>query len=215
MIINPEYKNLIKDNKYKLIMSAVLLSGTLVLSGCTSDAVVEDVPSSSVSTVENSESDVTEYFDNMEKSVDNILKSENAKNMKEDATDLFITGVDFLFYGGEIKGFTFDELSSEAKADVIKSVETIDKKIDKKFPEYKDDISLNYNKGKDWLKEKFSNLKNITRKELGEESWESLLDTKIKLKDASSSVIDSASKVYKKTKDKANDWYLNFKQNHE
>ncbi len=215
LLVNPKYKHFIKDNKYKLIVSTLLLSGTLVLASCADNKPAEVNEPVEISAVENSEKDVASYFKDMEKAVDNMLSSDSAKNMKKDATDIFITGVDFLFYGGKIKGYTFDELSADAKADVIKSMQTIDEKIDKKFPGYKEDISKEYNKGKGWLKEKFSNLKDITKDELGEESWESLLDTKVKIKDAGSSLLDSASKVYKKTSNKVNDWYLNFKDKHE
>lgn len=222
-----KFINVLKNNKYKLLLSAVILSGALVLSGCanssnvveTENTPVSNIPSET-NAVENTkdneitEEDVVSYFDDMEKSVTNMLSSDSVQSVKDDAIDIFITATDFLFYGGEIKGYTFSELSTETKESVIESVETIDSEIEKHYPGYKVEVSEKYNMGKDWLSEKMKNLLSITEKELGEETWDSLLETKIKISDAGSSLVESASEVYEKTKQKANDWYINFKEEH-
>ncbi len=48
--------------------------------------------------------------------------------------------VDFLFYNGTIKGKTFEQLSDETKLKVLKLCYTIDNKIEKKYPDYKEEI---------------------------------------------------------------------------
>ena len=48
--------------------------------------------------------------------------------------------VDFLFYNGAIKGKTFEQLSDETKLKVLKLCYTIDSKIEKKYPDYKEEI---------------------------------------------------------------------------
>lgn len=48
--------------------------------------------------------------------------------------------VDFLFYNGTIKGKTFEQLSDETKLKVLKLCYTIDSKIEKKYPDYKEGI---------------------------------------------------------------------------
>ena len=207
-----KFINVLKNNKYKLLLSAVILSGALVLSGCanssnvveTENTPVSNIPSET-NAVENtnnksSEDEVVSYFDDMEKSVTNMLSSDSVQSVKDDAIDIFITATDFLFYGGEIKGYTFSELSTETKESVIESVETIDSEIEKHYPGYKVEVSEKYNMGKDWLSEKMKNLLSITEKELGEETWDSLLETKIKISDAGSSLVESASKVYENVK---------------
>ena len=224
-----KFISVLKNNKYQLMLSAVILSGVLVLGGCASESKtietenkpasnipieINDAENASDNDVSVSEEDVVNYFNDMEKSVTSMLKSDNVQSVKEDAIDIFITATDFLFYGGEVKGYTFSELSTEAKKSVIESVETIDSKIEKNFPGYKSEVSEKYNMGKDWLSEKMKILLSITEKELGEEAWSSLLETKIKISEAGSSLIDSASKVYEKSKQKANNWYNNFKEEH-
>lgn len=66
--------------------------------------------------------------------------------LQEQAKENFIIIIDFLFYNGEIKGYTFDELTTKTKLSVIKLVLTIDNKIDSYFPDYKEKISEKTNK---------------------------------------------------------------------
>lgn len=93
------------------------------------------------------ENAVVSYLTNLNSKLD-TYNNENDKNLREKAKDIFVTTVDFLFYDGVIKGYTFDQLSLSAKLKVLKIVASIDNKIDSYFPNYKDII-----------KEKCSNLK--------------------------------------------------------
>lgn len=53
----------------------------------------------------------------------------------------FVTLVDFIFYDGNIKGHTFEELSDMAKLKVLEAMFYLDSKIEKYFPNYKEEIS--------------------------------------------------------------------------
>ncbi len=53
----------------------------------------------------------------------------------------FVTLVDFIFYDGSIKGHTFKELSNEAKLKVLETMLYLDSKVEKYFPNYKEEIS--------------------------------------------------------------------------
>ena len=66
----------------------------------------------------------------------------------------FVTLVDFIFYGGTIKGHTFKELSNEAKLKVLKTMLYLDSKVDKYFPNYKEEISNKTGKVYTKVKEK-------------------------------------------------------------
>lgn len=83
------------------------------------------------------ENSVIQYFDNM----NNEINESNFEKCKTKFKDYFITGVDFIFYDKEIKGYTFDELSNEAKLKVIAILIKIDNKIEKYAPGYKESIS--------------------------------------------------------------------------
>ena len=83
------------------------------------------------------ENSVIQYFDNM----NNEINESNFEKCKTKFKDYFITGVDFIFYDKKIKGYTFNELSNEAKLKVIAILIKIDNKIEKYAPGYKESIS--------------------------------------------------------------------------
>ncbi len=83
------------------------------------------------------------YFENVNKSNDeNVIK------------DGFIKIVDFIFYGEKINGYTFEELTREAKLKIINLALSLDKKVEEYFPGYKEKISNSTNKV-------YSNIKNF------------------------------------------------------
>ena len=81
------------------------------------------------------EKDVVGYFENMEYEI------KNSTSFKEEFKDYFIMIVDFIFYDGEIKGYTFSELSDTAKVKIIAIALKIDSTIEEYVPGYKENIS--------------------------------------------------------------------------
>lgn len=97
--------------------------------------------------VKTSEEDVVNYFENLDNKLDTYKKTGN-NSFTADIKSGFITVVDFLFYDGYIKGYTFKEVSDEVKIKVLTLALKIDNKIDSYLPNYKETI-----------KDKTSNLK--------------------------------------------------------
>lgn len=82
-----------------------------------------------------SEADIVSYVESIE--------STNTGNTLKNG---FVTVIDFIFYGGEIYGKTFAELSNSAKIKIISLALKIDSKIDEYFPGYKETISNTTNR---------------------------------------------------------------------
>lgn len=78
--------------------------------------------------------EVLSYFNNLNNDF-------NASSIKDSVKNGFITVIDFLFYKGKIKGYTFSELSDSAKLKVLSLALYFDSKIEKYFPGYKESIS--------------------------------------------------------------------------
>lgn len=79
---------------------------------------------------------------NYVKSTENdIVSYSETPTFKERAKASFIKIVDFIFYDGEIKGVTWNEISNKAKAKVVYYALIIDNKIDNKWPNYKENTS--------------------------------------------------------------------------
>lgn len=142
-------------------------------------------------------------------------------NFLDSAKGVFISVVDFLFYDGEIKGITFDELTDAGKSKVLQIASNIDDTIEKSYPGYKETISDKassaFNKASEIIKKGANNLNDFTREKLGEENYQSIIDAKDELvyytKNALNFVGDVSSSLWNSTKDKLNNWYQNFKNN--
>ena len=83
---------------------------------------------------ENADDAITSYLNKVESEM-------NKPSLGESAKEYFITIIDFIFYKGTIKGYTFNELSNSVKLKVLSSALYFDSKIDKYFPGYKESIS--------------------------------------------------------------------------
>lgn len=92
--------------------------------------------------IKKSEEDVIAYFEDQERM---ITTNPNNDSIIDKIKNGFTTMGNFLFNGGEIKGYTFKELTTTAKLKVIKLALTIDNKIDNYFPNYKENIKGTFN----------------------------------------------------------------------
>ena len=99
------------------------------------------------------EEEVIDYFEDNYNVINN-----NWEDVKDKAKEYFITIVDFIFYGGEIKGYTFSDLSTNTKLKIISVALKIDSKIEEHIPGYKDTISSNGSKIYNNVKERLVTL---------------------------------------------------------
>lgn len=100
-----------------------------------------------------SEDDVVNYFNDLDNNL--TTYSDNDETLKNKIKTNFVKCIDFIFYGKEIGGKTFAELSNNAKIKILKIAFSIDSKIDSKIPGYKDTISSAYHNIKSKLVEKY------------------------------------------------------------
>lgn len=84
------------------------------------------------------ETAVVSYLENLNYKLDSYSQD---KSLGQSIKDGFVKVVDFLFYKGEISGYTFDSLSATTKLKVLKLALSIDQKVEKYFPGYKEQIS--------------------------------------------------------------------------
>lgn len=159
------------------------------------------------------EDDVISYLTTL----DNDLTNYNGdKKIGDSIKKGFVTVVDFIFYDGTIKGKKFKELSNSAKIKVLEIALSVDQKIEKHFPNYKEEISTK-------SKDVYSNLKtkvvelylDITTK-ICEDNLDTCESAKEGLKDLKTSFSitwDYIKKYSKEGKDKLKDWYEVWREN--
>lgn len=181
------------------IFSLSILNFSIVLTGCSdnqvhyqsSNSVEEDI----ISNEDNNDEIIIKYFEDETQEIEEILGSDS-DNIKEKVSEKVIILVDFLFYDGEIKGITFDELSTETKEKLLGILSVIDTKIESKIPNYKDTISDKTSSALNWLKEKAKN--GVVKID---EYLNSKLDNYDKIKEETSEVIENTKDDFSEVKD--------------
>lgn len=181
------------------------------------------------------ETEVVSYIESVDQEVLELSKTgASDKHIKEQLEDTFITLTDFIFYGGVIKGVTFQELTDSAKAEVLSLYESIDSKIESSFPNYKENIKStakkSYHTALTLAKELKESILTSYKEKVLEEQYNNVVNNyeedKNNFQEAYSPYVEKGKeaidKAYGKgkeffaqTKDKLGSWYQNFKESRE
>lgn len=164
------------------------------------------------------ETDVIDYFYQLESEIDTYLNDEDIEAAKEKVAQKFITFVDFLFYDGEIKGVTFDKLSYESKekikeitsstlAKITTKYPDFSEKVENKYQELKPKASFRFHQVKDFLGEKYESALQKIEEAIGEENYNNFKQGKDEMKEALKNTYEGG-KAYIKEK------YENFRNRH-
>ena len=142
----------------------------------------------------------------VEDDFEEVEKSNDESKLKKGFTSV----VDFLFYGEEINGITFNQLKEDSKTKVLKLALSIDQKIDDRFPNYKEKLSSKYQNVKSKIVESYIN---ITTK-ICENNEQLCIDFKNDLsimKEKFGITFDYLKEYGIKGIDKVKEWYENFR----
>lgn len=92
-----------------------------------------------------------------------INKKENVdfNKVKESSIKYAKELIDFIFYGGEMNGITFDELKDDARQEVYTKLQKIDSFIMQFIPDYKEKLGEKYNWVKDFANTTLKKAKEI------------------------------------------------------
>ena len=167
----------------------------------------------------------TNYIETVNSDITTITNKQELTPLdKETLKNTFITLTDFIFYNGEIKGTTFNELTTTAKEKVISIYETIDAKIESVYPGYKEMIKDTSIKTYTNIKEKIVDLKDQIqtnyKNEIGEDRYNAQVETfnegKENMIESFDPIIDKtveeAKNIYNETIENLDKWYKNWKE---
>lgn len=153
------------------------------------------------------EIEIISYFENLEQEVDKAINEDSFSKFKEKAKEIAITGIDFIFYGTEIKGVTFEQLSDNAKNKIMAIVSRIDNKVESKIPGYKETIKEKFTQGYDYVKTKLQEGLNYADDKLLEQYGDKYQDVKDKTKEVTQDIKESTKDVTNQIQDAAsNGW---------
>jgi len=161
------------------------------------------------------EDDVVNWIQSIDDNISNVINKENFDKIKDKVWNGFTTVVDFLFYGDEIGGYTFSELSMEAKYKVLLIAGNIDNKIEEYLPNYKENVKNitgeAYSLASDKIKNGISYIDGILEEEIGSEKynqWKETFNTgKDKVSDVASDIWETTKETGNKVKTYFKDWY--------
>lgn len=208
----------LKKGLLNVFAGIFILNASFIMTGCSNKKEVADISTSSFESTNREESKdeiIISYFENEEKEINKILDDD--KSFKDKVSDKVIVLVDFLFYDGEIKGVTLDEISDSTKEKVLGILSKIDNKIEDKVPNYKEKIADKTSSALNWLKEKTHNgvvkIDEFLNKKL--DNYDKIKDTigdvVDNTKDGLGEVKDIISGGFSKVKDKYENWRDNKK----
>lgn len=159
------------------------------------------------------------HFENIENEVDTYIENQENKKLSTKAKEKFTELVDFIFYGTEINGITFNELSDSTKDKLISIVNRIDTKIESKVPGYKetisDEASTSYKYLSEKLKQGITYIDGKVEDKIGEEKYSNIKEGANKIvenvKEKSTKVLDKGKEIANSAKDKVKNWYEEWK----
>ncbi len=138
----------------------------------------------------NADEKVISYFDAARERLKEYAQSEDYATLKREAKKVVTDGIDFLFYDGEIDGFTRKQLTEEGKKDVMNTIESTVSFLDEHFPGFTDSFGHKYTSVKLYLDEKFVGLLDRIRGWVGEDASEAFGQSSSNLYDEFGDSID-------------------------
>ena len=204
-------------------LKVLLLSGGVVLScsGCGQSSNNLDMPSASLnqesedSRVDDSldsydtgqeslEDNSFDYFSSDLSSIEEFIQQERIEEAKSKIKDVFITGVDFIFYDEPIDDVYFDDLTAEGKEITMNSIDTIGDLGDEFVPNWREDLSEKYQVASDFVSDIYLSVLDKIKNYLGEENYHALGDIKDQVGDDFREGKDNV-------KERVKSWYQKFK----
>ena len=206
-------------------LKVLLLSGGIVLSfsGCNNHSIDSDTSvysneeDNSVDNfsddnqvvdnsgaLDNTEESSFDYFSSDLLEIEELIDEHQLDAVKDKAKDIFVTGVDFIFYDGEISGVTFNELTDQGKEVTIDNLESLGEMVDSVIPGWREELSEKYQVASDFVSSVYlSGLERI-REYLGDENYEALGEIK-------DQILGDITDTYDGAKERVKSWYEEFR----
>lgn len=198
-------------NKLKIYQSLKVIFASagviLSISACSGEesaSIITDSAIESESSSENMES--FDYFSSDLSEIESLISEEKVDAAKEKVKDVFVTGVDFIFYDQPIGDIYFDELTAAGKEMTMDALDTISGLIDQVVPNWKSELSEKYQIASSFVGEEYLSFLDSIRKYLGDENYEALGEVK-------DQVAGDVKEKAQDGKEYLKNWYENFRSN--
>lgn len=203
-------------------LKVLLFSGGVVLScsGCGQVFNTLDIPTSLEQESEDSKVDDSlvfydadqgsledtsfDYFSGDLSSIEEFVQQERIEEAKNKIKEVFITGVDFIFYDEPIGEVYFDDLMEEGKSITMENLDTIVSLGEEIAPQWKDHLSEKYQVASEFTSSIYLSTLDQIKNYLGEENYQALGEIKNQIGDDFRDGKDNV-------KERVKSWYQKFK----
>ena len=162
----------------------------------------------------NEDSEIVETEECIDDKIINFLNDKKDKISstftRENAKELFVTVVDFMFYDGEISGHKLDELTEESRIKVAEIVTLIEIKIEDTFPGLIDGMSDKYKDIKTNIIDNYTNLINSYCNKNGS-NCNKIKDTYNNINSKFKNTFNIVKEKINEEKEKLDNWYKEYK----
>ena len=148
-------------------------------------------------------------FSELKDEIVELHNSKEAEIAREKGKEYVVHAIDFIFYGADINGLKFNDLTTEFKESIYDALKGMDEIIMMYEPNYKDFLGEKYSIVKDFTKEKLGDAKELIVNKMGKEKYDSIVS---KGTDIYDSIKESVTKYGGKALDYIKDKYQKWKQ---
>jgi len=198
-------------NKLKIYQSLKVIFASagviLSISACSGEesaSIITDSAIESESSSENTES--FDYFSSDLSEIESLINEEKIEDAKKKVKDVFVTGVDFIFYDQPIGDVYFDDLTAAGKEMTMDALDTLSGFADQIAPNWKSELSEKYQITSEFVGEEYLAFLDSIREYLGDENYEALGEVK-------DQVAGDVKEKVQDGKEYLKNWYENFRSN--
>lgn len=155
-------------------------------------------------TSENKEEKQFDYFSSDLSNIEDLIQQERIEAAKAKIKDVFITGVDFIFYDEAIGDVYFDDLTAEGKAITMNSIDTIGNLGEEFFPNWRESLSEKYQVASEFVSDAYLGVLDKIKNYLGEENYKAIGEIK-------DQVLGDLKDTKDNVKQRVKSWYQEFK----
>lgn len=163
----------------------------------------------SKSTKEEASNKIVTYAEKVE---NDIFTEEDVNKVLKIAKEEFIKITDFVFYGTEINGYTFQQLTDSAKLHITNIVIEIDAMLEEVRPGYKNEIKLGVNNVIEKATIKYLEISNKVCTELGPEACSQAKKDFQVMRESLGLTLDLAKNLTKQGLQSLKEWYEIFRK---
>lgn len=153
---------------------------------------------------ESREDNSFDYFSSDLSNIEDLIQQERIEAAKAKIKDVFITGVDFIFYDEAIGDVYFDDLTAEGKAITMNSIDTIGNLGEEFFPNWRESLSEKYQVASEFVSDAYLGVLDKIKNYLGEENYKAIGEIK-------DQVLGDLKDTQDNVKQRVKSWYQEFK----